>query len=574
MDNNPTNESTKYCIFLEEKSDLRKTHFRFNPDTELIFSLGPSLYYHTLDLHTNYPLENEPFQRNIFRSIKFNYKHSHGPFLIDAPAHNSECTFKASIPGSYAFFVVDKSSNYSIIEIMDMFKFNLEYNTIILYYRMNKSLLSVGYFVIDPNVRETTKSKIIIDQISIQTVISKCLGSIPDWWNRLKVSYKCGFNSLHFTPFQKYGKSRSSYSIYDHFSFDSSICSGKINDNLLPIINKLRTKFNCLIIDIVLNHVSNDSPIIMNHPESFYNLQNSPHLRLAFLIDRALFYLTLGLIKANGNNLKISSISELKKIESVIKNDILTRVRLVEFYVVDIEKTIKNFIEYILSKKYKNIKHSNDEIFIIQDKKYRRLRSKIDFDSVFNKYLQGNSEINSTILNTASSNLRNHLIYLNQIKSNYVQGILNDVVTNVHGHVYYHFLDPTGPKQNFISLENPLTIKYFSICLPDYIDTSIENDELLINSKDCKFIVAHQGWVMNTSTHDFVSPSSEVFIRRQLIAWGDCIKIRWGNSPSDSSFIWEYMQNYVDSMAQYFDGFRIDNCHSTPIHVLEVYYIY
>ena len=48
-----------------------------------------------------------------------------------------------------------------------------------------------------------------------QTVLSKLLGPLPDWRDKLEVAYRCCYNMIHFTPIQQLGPSNSAYSLSD-----------------------------------------------------------------------------------------------------------------------------------------------------------------------------------------------------------------------------------------------------------------------------------------------------------------------------------------------------------------------
>ncbi len=99
---------------------------------------------------------------------------------------------------------------------------------------------------------------------------------------------------IHFTPMQELGKSNSSYSLQSQLRINSAFSSAKKKasfEDVKVLVNMMQSKWNMLsLTDVVWNHTANSTEWLQEHPEATYNLENSPHLRPAFLLDRALWY--------------------------------------------------------------------------------------------------------------------------------------------------------------------------------------------------------------------------------------------------------------------------------------------
>lgn len=144
---------------------------------------------------------------------------------------------------------------------------------------------------------------------------------------------------------------------------------------------------------------------------------------------------------------------------------------------------------------------------------------------------------------------------------------------NIKNRLKYARLDPHGPRKGPISKRyvidpydnvhspNPL----FSNPLMESYFTRVKGPA---NADPALYSLANNGWIWNADPlANFALPPSKAYLRREVIVWGDCVKLRYGDGPSSNPWLWEHMTKYVTSLASSFEGFRIDNCHSTPLHV-------
>ena len=118
----------------------------------------------------------------------------------------------------------------------------------------------------------------------MQTFITKLLGPINTWSDKINFDKNLNYNSFHFTPMCEIGYSNSAYSIKNFLEVDQRY-RNDANDTPLNwdqiqkfIKENLQNSGNLAFMDLVWNHASFDNKFLVEHPEGTYNLENCPHL--------------------------------------------------------------------------------------------------------------------------------------------------------------------------------------------------------------------------------------------------------------------------------------------------------
>lgn len=162
-----------------------------------------------------------------------------------------------------------------------------------------------------------------MDGIQCQTVLSKSLGPFEEWKARLQVAKESGYNMIHFTPLQKLGVSNSSYSITDHKSLNPIFSKNKpvTYKDVEEFTRWMNKEWKILTAnDLVFNHTSKCSAWLQQHPECAYNLDNSPHLKPAFLIDRIFHHFSLQVSRGEWKHFGVSPVIEKEEHMDVSKH--------------------------------------------------------------------------------------------------------------------------------------------------------------------------------------------------------------------------------------------------------------
>ncbi|XP_030883464.1 glycogen debranching enzyme [Leptonychotes weddellii] len=530
-------------LLLNEMEKLEKTLFRLEQGFELQFRLGPTLQGKAVTVYTNYPFPGEAFNREKFRSLEW-----------ENPTERE-----------------DDSDKYCKLNLQQAGSFQY-------YFLQGNEKSGGGYIVVDPILHVGADNHVLpLDCVTLQTFLAKCMGPFDEWESRLRVAKESGYNMIHFTPLQTLGLSRSCYSLADQLELnpDFSRPNKKYTWNDVgQLVEKLKKEWNILCItDVVYNHTAANSRWIQEHPESAYNLVNSPHLKPAWVLDRALWHLSCdvaeGKYKEKGVPALIENDHQMNCIRKIIWEDIFPKIQLWEFFQVDVYKAVEQF-RGLLTQENRKITTKPDpkeHLKIIQDPEYRRLGCTVDMNIALATFIPHDK--GPAAIDECCNWFRKRIEELNSEKHQLMNYHQEQAVNCLLGNVSYERLAGHGPKLGPVTRKHPLVTRYFTFPFEEM--TLSAEESMIHNPNKACFLMAHNGWVMGDDPlRNFAEPGSEVYLRRELICWGDSVKLRYGNKPEDCPFLWAHMKKYTEIAATYFQGVRLDNCHSTPLHVAEV----
>lgn len=468
---------------------------------------------------------------------------------------NCEVTFKE--PGSYFLQIIFISlEDFNKINVINISEFGRP-----------------EWIVVEPQL-SISGTPITTKQLIMQTLLSRCVGPIDRWEELIRNQTSIGYNCFHLTPIQKVGKSGSLYSLNDQLEISKEIIPKATNRDeahklLKAKITDLEKKYKCLFFsEIVLNHTSYDSEWLADCPNACYNLQNTPQLTSAYELDNALFQFSQRIVKGEIQEYKKTTIEnqdDLNLIMDLIEKKVIPPLNLHEYFLVDIPLHKTLLLQYI-TKTYPELnvpeKYFEDEEDMFNIFKPDKLHTLIDIleNCLGNLGAKKNGvEVDLKAVgkyyfeNQGKGSLEQFELALKKVNAKNeekARGYLKEAVNSIRNNIAYAKLDC---KEYNITLTKHLVEPYFGK-LSDGT------------------VVANNGWIFNgNQTEDFATSNNFHYLRRNLVIWGDLIKLRYGESKKDCPALWKRMKYYVKNSAEIFHGMRLDNAHATPIHVAEYF---
>lgn len=396
----------------------------------------------------------------------------------------------------------------------------------------------------------TLKGKEITpNELCVQSVLSKLMGPLSEWPDKLAKIAAKGYNMVHFVPLQQRGESDSPFSIYEQLAWDPEIFPNGESD-IEKLVHQMEHDHGILALsDMVLNHTANNSPWLKDHPEAGYSYKTCPHLEAAVKLDDALLKFSKELAEAG---VEISCEADLDQILDEFDQKVFGAIKLWEYYVVDVESLSKTVSDSPFQGRPRNNLpsdlHSLAELLVREGKANRE-----EFGSRFHRRVE--TSLLAELVAGSEFSARQILDEVNAPLYAEYNDDTRTIKRQIRDRQLYLRLADHGPKWSpKLTAKAPIIETYF---------TRVQNGDETI-------ALANNGWVWaGNPLVDFAGPGSKAYLRREVIIWGDCVKLRYGKKPEDSPWLWDHMSKYSKMLAKHFAGIRLDNCHSTPLHVGE-----
>ncbi|OJI96385.1 hypothetical protein ASPVEDRAFT_122685 [Aspergillus versicolor CBS 583.65] len=559
-------QETFYLLPLKDDGspDVPGGYIYLPPPDSLKYSLrflieGSSSICRDGTLWVNIPEGGQSFDRQGFRAFKLSPDFSRN-IQVDVPVTH---------PGSFEFYVT-----YSPLP-----EFSISPGP-----APKSTRTPTHYIDVAPKLSLGSQT-IPLNALSIFSVHAKFMGKYPQDWNKYLSSIsRRKYNMVHFTPLMKRGSSNSPYSIFDQLEFDDGAFPNGEED-VQRLIKSMEEEHSLLsLTDVVWNHTANNSKWLEGHPEAGYSVETAPWLEAAFDLDTALLKFGQDL-QEYGLPTEIATVDDLTTVMNGVKEHVVESLRLWEFYVIDVKANAQKVLEEWKSSKPIDLgsgrwaqlglenfaKWSLEEQtgFIRQNGiptakqvlgRYGRSVD-VQLGAAISTALFGQFDSTSSDLASIGNSLGELLDVVNVPFYEEYNSDLSTIMDQLFNRIKYLRIDDHGPKLGPVTTESPLIESYF---------TRLPLNEVTKKHNPKALALANNGWIWNADAmRDNAGPDSRAYLRREVIVWGDCVKLRYGSGPEDNPFLWEFMTRYTRLMAKYFSGFRIDNCHSTPLVVAE-----
>ncbi|TFY77346.1 hypothetical protein EWM64_g6668 [Hericium alpestre] len=496
---------------------------------------------------TNFPLDGGVFDRSRFAERRLPTDFSK-PIQIDLPISHA---------GAFAYWI--------------------EYDDPCLKTKARTPILSADLKPLPPSENGaallSNYTHLPLSGVSVLSIISKWMGPMSKWPAFFEEASHRGYNTLHWTPLQERGISDSPYSIKDQLKYDPRNFDNQEDvqqdggvQKMEEMLRLASHEYGLLsITDVVLNHTADNSEWLQKHPEAGFSPANSPHLLPALELDDAIIEFSASLA-SRGLPTVVRSTEDLTSLMTGLR-EYLKDFNFWQYYVLDPKEEregVQKAISEGQSKKWEgpdlqskssaevaDILRSHEGGKTIQGLATYAKRFGVHVDPTVAAGIVQAAQFDSDAAEAWSKVVE----VLNVPLYREWEDDTNIAMEHIHNRVKYTRLDEHGPKLGEISKKSPLVESYF-VRVP-----GAEKDPH-------KFSLAVNGWMWNADPlSNFALLPSKAYFQRTVISWGDCVKLNYGRSREDSPFLWDHMTKYVCSLAHAFAGFRLDNCHSTPLHV-------